>query len=167
MNTQFKLTTMFMLAMSMIMIGVAAVVSMLMRGNDTQTATDAVYTAIMKASDNDARNQRGVFAIHKNDFEYYMRHSSIKTWQDTKTATLRFKYFEDTSANAKAFMDTVSDKSDVTPILAVKVLLVDKNDKTLGSVNYVVSKNVSNKGAKGIDATDSNAVSAYRAKLPA
>lgn len=167
MNTQFKLTTMFMLAMSMIMIGVAAVVSMLMRGNDTQTATDAVYTAVMKAADNDARNQRGVFAIHKDDFEYYMRHSSIRNWQDTKTATLKFKYFKDTSANANAFMATVSDKSDVTPILAVKVLLVDKNDKTLGSVNYVVSKNVSNEGAKGIDATDSNAVSAYRSKLPA
>lgn len=167
MNTQFKLTTMFMLAMSMIMIGVAAVISSLMHGNDTQTATDAVYTAIMKASDNDARNQRGVFAIHKDDFEYYMRHSSIKNWQDIKTATLKFKYLEDTSANAKSFMNTASDKSDVMPILAVKVLLVDKNDKTLDAVNYVVSKNVSNKGAKGIDATDSSAVSAYRTKLPA
>lgn len=168
MNSQFQLSTTIMLSIVLMIITVFGIYSALMHNGDTQTASDAVYTSLMRASDDDARNERGVFAISKSDFEYYMNHSTIRDWKAENKSHLAFSYYDDDSRNAKDFLATVpsSQKDDVKAIKAVKVRLINASGKTMDVVNYVVSTHVSNDGATGIDATDKSAVDKYHKTIP-
>lgn len=128
--------------------------------NQQMAMNNAVELMLTNSRDDDARVERGVYVIDKSKFENFLKNSNFDSWyksrgRSTSKYSYRdvypaYKFDEDTSSRAKAFLRLRSDaerKRGCVPIKAVKVAImgtskIDNKKEILNTSTFVISSNV-------------------------